>query len=82
MLRNTCWVVSPRNGTASGLARIRGIGHRRAAQIRTELSRVDVDAELRRAAHHDLRVLCPADEAFPPGLRTIPDPPIPMTSLS
>ncbi len=61
---------------AHRLAAVRGIGARTADRIARMRDVVDVGAELRAAAELGVRIVCPEDPDFPPGLRRINDPPI------
>ncbi|MBU0638950.1 MAG: DNA-processing protein DprA [Planctomycetes bacterium] len=67
------WSASP-----GELARVKGIGSAGADKI---VSGRDIvvqaaDEEIAAAAEHGVRILCRADEDYPPGLLRIPDPPI------
>lgn len=64
-------------GASAGLlAELPRVGRVSAEKIARGRDTVDVDAEIERAAVCGVRILCQADEAYPPGLRRIPDPPI------
>jgi DNA processing protein len=58
------------------LMRVPGIGEETARSIATWRQTVDLDAELRRIAEYGCRVLEANDEAYPPQLKEIYDPPI------
>ncbi len=60
---------------SSRLAAVDRIGERLAAQIVRDRKTVDVEAEIDSAARHGARIICLADEDYPPALRTINDPP-------
>lgn len=62
--------------TASQWQAVRGIGRNGADSIARSLDAVNIDAEIETAAQHGVRMLCLADEEYPPGLRTINDPPV------
>jgi DNA processing protein len=59
------------------LQNIEGIGLAKARKIRDALRRAekDVDAELARAEAAGAKLLCRDDDAYPPALKLIPDPP-------
>ncbi len=64
--------------TAGDLQQVAGIGTQTADAIRRARETLDaaVEAELRAAAAHGVRLICRADAEYPPGLRNLPDPPI------
>jgi DNA processing protein len=59
------------------LNNVEGIGLSKSRKIATALraAATEVDGELERAAAQKVTILCPDDEAYPPLLRSIPDPP-------
>lgn len=59
------------------LNNVEGIGLSKSRKIATALRAAagEVDRELERAAARAIAILCPEDEAYPPLLRSIPDPP-------
>lgn len=61
---------------ADRLADIRKIGPRSAEQIARARDAVDIEAEIGAAAACGVRIICRADEDYPPGLRQIADAPI------
>lgn len=58
------------------LERVEGIGPATADEIVRTRNGGEWETELAIAAQHDVRILCRVDEAFPPALRHVPDPPI------
>jgi DNA processing protein len=62
---------------AALLRTVEGIGAGKAGTISAALRSAapEVDAELRRASAADAHILCPDDDAYPPLLHEIPDPP-------
>lgn len=58
------------------LQSIRGIGAKLADRIVEAPRRFDLSAELQRAEHDGVSIVTPADEDYPPPLRTIHDPPL------
>jgi DNA processing protein len=60
---------------ASRLAMVDRIGDRLASQIARDRESVDVDVEIETAARYGVRIVCLADEGYPPPLRAINDPP-------
>src|SRR5262249_7569074 len=61
---------------AAQIEQVKGIGHERAERIAREQPTVDVEAEIDACAQHGVRCICREDEAYPAGLRQIPDAPI------
>lgn len=59
------------------LNNVEGIGLSKSRKIAAALraAATEVDRELERAAAQNVTILCPDDEAYPPLLRSIPDPP-------
>jgi DNA processing protein len=59
------------------LKTVEGIGLAKAGKIHEALRRAagDVDAEIARAASAGVKLLCRDDDAYPPALKLIPDPP-------
>ncbi|MBI4581949.1 MAG: DNA-protecting protein DprA [Planctomycetes bacterium] len=62
--------------TAGQIERIDGIGAATAQQIAAGRDRADVQGEVELAAAKGVRIICPQDEEYPPGLKQISDPPI------
>lgn len=62
--------------SARQLSSIEGIGKGTAESIARSRDGVDVRGEVDLAARHGVRILCREDDAYPPGLRHIPDAPI------
>ena len=62
--------------SAGQLAQIKRIGRESAERIARERETVSVESEIEAAAEHDVRIICQADDDYPPGLRQIADPPI------
>jgi len=62
--------------SAGQLAEIRRIGRQSADGIVRQRDTVDIDAEIEAAAQHGVRIVCRADEGYPPGLTQIADAPI------
>lgn len=62
--------------SATQLERIDGIGRPTANLIARGRDAADVEAEVALATRHGVRILCREDEAYPPGLRQLPDAPI------
>ncbi len=58
------------------MQKVESVGRATAEAIVLGRDRVDVEAEIRLAAEHGVRILCRDDEEFPAPLRYIPDPPI------
>lgn len=63
---------------ANLLSQIEGIGLTKTRSIAASLRAAmkEVDAELDRAAARNVTLICPDDEAYPPLLHSIPDPPL------
>ena len=62
--------------SAGQLAEIRRIGRKSSERIARSREPVDIEAEIEAAAEHDVRIVCQADDDYPPGLRQIADAPI------
>lgn len=60
----------------SELRGVHGIGPEKADRIVRGRDSTAADAEIETAAAHGVRIICRADEEYPPGLRQIPDAPI------
>ncbi len=64
------------HATPPELAAVDGIGPGRAASLPEKLRTIDSRAILEEARQRDIRIICPDDAEWPPGLTTIPDPPV------
>ena len=62
--------------TSAELAGVDGIGPGRAASLPGKLRSIDSHAIIEEARRRDIRMICPDDAQWPPGLTTIPDPPV------
>jgi len=62
--------------SAAQLAQIPRIGHKSAEAICRRRDAVDIEAEIAAAEQHGVRIICRADDDYPPGLRQIADAPI------
>ena len=62
--------------SASMLADIKRVGPKSAEQIARSRDAVVIDYEIEAAAEHGVRIICRADEDYPPGLHQIADAPI------
>ncbi len=62
--------------SVSRLAQVEGFGQNRAEALLKNVDPAAATRELARARHQHIRILCAADHDWPPGLRTILDPPI------
>lgn len=58
------------------LEKVHGVGTAKADAIARARDQVRLDEEIDSAAEHDVRIICPLDPAYPPGLKEIPDAPI------
>jgi DNA processing protein len=61
---------------AGQLEQVKGISRESSQRIARERETVDIDAEIEAAAEHGVRIICRADEDYPPGLKQIADAPI------
>ena len=61
---------------ASQLAEVKRIGRKSSEQIALSRDRIDIEPELEAATAHGVRIICRADDDYPPGLRQISDAPI------
>lgn len=57
------------------LAGVEGIGPKTAESIARSRDGANVERECALAAERGVRIICPEDDDYPPGLRRIPDPP-------
>jgi DNA processing protein len=62
--------------SAEQLAGIKGISRASAERIVRQRDTLDLEPEIGRAAEHAVRIICPADDDYPEGLRQIADAPI------
>jgi DNA processing protein len=62
--------------SASQLEQIKRISQESAGRIARERDTVDIEPEIEAAAEHGVRIICRADEDYPPGLQQIADGPI------
>lgn len=62
--------------TSAELATVDGIGPGRAASLPGKMQAVDSHAVLEEARQRSIRIICPDDPEWPPGLTKIPDPPV------
>jgi len=62
--------------SAGQLAQIKRIGRESAERIARERDTLEIESEIAAAAEHGVRIICQADDDYPPGLRRIADPPI------
>ena len=58
------------------LMQVRGVGGKLAQNIITRRDGIDADAEVRKAAKEDIRIVTPLDEEYPQALKAIHDPPL------
>ena len=65
----------------AGWKQVDGVGAKKVAAI-TDVSDDLVDRELDEAARRGVKIICLEDPAYPPGLKTIYDPPPVRTRLS
>src|SRR5688572_436117 len=59
----------------STLQSIDGVGAAKASAIHRSMQAVNVDDELAKCENLGVMLICPDDEAYPPLLKEIPDPP-------
>ena len=62
--------------SAGQLAQIKRIGQESAERIARQRDTLEIESEIAAAAEHAVRIICQADDDYPPGLRQIADPPI------
>lgn len=62
--------------SAGRLAEIKRISQESAGRIARARDVVDIEAEIEAAAEHGVRIVCRADDGYPPGLHQIADAPI------
>lgn len=62
--------------SAAQLQSIERVGRELAERIARGRDAAPVEEEIAAAREHGVRILCRADEEFPPGLQRIPDPPV------
>ena len=62
--------------SAATLQTVKGIGREKADAVARGRDSADADREIEAAAEHGVRIICRADEDYPPGLKQIPDAPI------
>ena len=62
--------------SAETLKTVKGIGREKADSIARSRDSAEPEQEIEAAAEHGVRVICRADEDYPPGLKQIPDAPI------
>ncbi len=62
--------------SAAQLQSVERVGRELAERIARGRDAAPVEDEIAAAREHGVRILCRADEDFPPGLRRIPDPPV------
>jgi len=63
------------DAAASDLRDVPGIGMKLCRAIVAAPQTCDIDSELQLCSDHSIRILTEASDAYPPGLRDIPDPP-------
>lgn len=62
--------------SAQSLRLVKGIGPETADKIARGPDPAEVEREIEAAGEHGVRIICPADEDYPEGLKRIPDAPI------